>query len=273
MASSSISPLPDRTVITLAGRHRLRLLEGLLTCRVDDLEPGTLRYGALLTPQGKIVTDMMIFTFDDYVQLDVPSIAADDLSRRLTMYRLRAEVSIEKTAEVVVVSPHTADSEGWTDPRSSTLGSRRILDKAPDVPEVVTAYHEARIAGGFPETGTDYPANEMFPHDVNMDMSGAVDFQKGCFVGQEVVSRMRHRGTARRRTVLAAGDGPLPASGTPITSNGKPAGVLGSSVGAKGLAIVRIDRAGSHAEVEGVSLTLSVPQGAPFALSGDLSDA
>lgn len=260
--------LPGRTAITIAGAHRLPFLEGLLTQRIDDIAPGDLRHGALLTPQGKIVTDMMIFAFDDALQLDVPSEAADDLVKRLTVYRLRAKVTIEVTDEVVAIG---APGTGTADPRASGLGDRLIVDRADAGP--LDAYHLARYAAGVPDAGADYTLGDAFPHDVNMDLTGSVDFTKGCFVGQEVVSRMRHRGTARRRTVIVSAEAPLPPAGTPLTVDDKPVGTLGSSVAEAGLAVVRIDKAGETAMAGDVPVRLTVPPGAPFNLAGAASAA
>lgn len=257
------SVLPDRAVISVGGESRIAFLEGLVSCRVDDVVPGDLRYGALLTPQGKIVTDMMIHAFEDRLALDVPVSAADDLVRRLTLYKLRAPVTLERSGEVVVIG-----GEGPADPRAEGLPTRTVAASGPDDPEAVAAYHRARVEAGVPEATADFALGEAFPHDVNMDLTGGVDFRKGCFVGQEVVSRMRHRGTARRRTVIVEAQAPLPQTGAEMTADGKSVGRLGTVTGERGLAIVRVDRVGTAAEAEGVPVTVRVPEGAPFALAG-----
>lgn len=252
--------LAERSVVSIGGPDRLDFLDGLLSCRTENLAAGSLAYGALLTPQGKIVTDLFVHAFDDRVALDVPSVAADDVARRLAMYKLRAAVTVERTTEAVVLG------EGPDDPRGP-LGRRTVAAGA-EAGDTGT-YHAARIRAGVPDAVIDFELGDAFPHDANMDITGGVDFAKGCFVGQEVVSRMRHRGTARRRTVIVEADADLPDTGTPVTVDGKVVGRLGTAQGRHGLAMVRIDRAGaSSAHTGGVALRLSAPPGAPFALAG-----
>lgn len=261
--------LPDRAVISVAGEGQAGFLDGLLTC---DVVIGALRYGALLTPQGKVVTDMMVHGFADRIVLDVPDAAADDLLRRLTIYRLRAPVTLSRTTEVVVIG------EGLPDPRGSVsgpvqkaipgaMGLRGIAASAMLDAVALERHTEARIAAGVPEAGIDFALGDAFPHDMNMDLLGGVDFAKGCFVGQEVVSRMKHRGTARRRIVLVEADRSLPIPGTAITANGRAAGRLGTVLGSRGLAMVRIDRVGADAMAGDVPVRLSPPPGAPFVLT------
>lgn len=268
MTQPLISRLPGRRVIRVGGEQRLTFLDGLLSCATGELEPGALAYGALLTPQGKIISDMMVFADADTVALDVPESALADLVRRLTLYKLRAAVTIAESDEIVAAGFDGADG-GRADPRGPGLGERLIMPAggAELVPEVLQRYTDARIAAGVPDAVVDFALGDAFPHDVNMDLTHGVDFKKGCFVGQEVVSRMRHRGTARRRTVIVEADAPLPETGTAIERNGTPVGRLGTREGQKGLATVRIDRAGAGVEAGGVLLTMRVPEGAPFALA------
>ena len=129
------------------------------------------------------------------------------------------------------------------------------------------AYTSARIEAGVPDAGADFVLGDAFPHDANMDHTGGVDFAKGCYVGQEIVSRMKHRGTARRRTVIVDGAGPLPEPGTGLDVAGRTVGRLGSSLGDKGLAIVRIDRVSGEVSAEGVPLAVTPPPGASFELA------
>lgn len=267
MSEPTVSLLPERAVLRVTGPDRGRFLDGLVSCETEDLAPGTLAYGALLTPQGKIISDMMIFAEPDAIALDVPAAARADLTRRLSLYKLRAAVTLEETAEGVAVD-FGADSAAPADPRAPGLGRRLLLPpgEGAEVAAVRAHYDAARIAAGVPDAVIDFPLDDTFPHDANMDLTGGVDFKKGCFVGQEVVSRMRHRGTARRRTVIVEGEAALPATGSEITVAGRPVGRLGTVCGTNGLAQVRIDRCDGPAEADGVALTLRVPEGAPFAL-------
>ncbi|WMS42524.1 folate-binding protein [Acuticoccus sp. MNP-M23] len=257
-----ISALPGRSVISVSGADSARFLDGLLTVQVESLEDGALAYGALLSPQGKILTDMMVFRRGNGFALDVPAEAADDLVRRLTMYKLRAAVDVALTGEHVAIS---AD-EGIADPRGSNLLNRLLTADAAPQGDALSAYTRARISAGVPDAVIDFPLGDAFPHDANMDLTGGVDFHKGCFVGQEVVSRMRHRGTARRRTVLVSGKAPLPAPGTALTLDGRAVGRMGVSDGDSGLALIRIDRTDGTAEADGRALSLAPPPGAPFVL-------
>ncbi|UOM35863.1 folate-binding protein YgfZ [Acuticoccus sp. I52.16.1] len=265
--------LNERTVVMVGGEDRLTFLDGLVTCSTKTLAPGALAYGALLTPQGKILTDLFVHTRDDHLFLDLPASAAADIVRRLTMYKLRAAVTLETTDAAVILG------EGPPDPRAVTVSV--ALDGAVDgfdvggrsigvgTPGDAAPYHAARIAAGIPDAVLDFELGDAFPHDANMDITGAVDFQKGCFVGQEVVSRMRHRGTARRRTVRVSADAPLPETGAPVTANGRVIGRLGTTVGAAGLAVVRIDRVKGEVKAGDVTVRLAPPPGATFALAGE----
>ena len=269
---SGISLLPARTVLSLSGAERAGFLDGLLSTGVKDLAPGTLAYGALLTPQGKIISDMMIFAFEDRLALDVPADAAADLERRLTMYKLRAAVTLERTGEDVGIGFGDAEPQGARpDPRAPGLGTRFLAPAGTLTADeaVLARYRAARVAAGVPDAVADFDLADTFPHDANMDLTGGVDFKKGCFVGQEVVSRMRHRGTARRRIVIVSGDGPLPEPGTPVTSGEKVIGRMGTSQDGSGLALIRIDRTDGTAMAAGIPLRLRAPAGAPFALAGD----
>lgn len=255
--------LADRRVLAVAGPDREGFLDGLLSCRTVGLEPGALVYGALLTPQGKVVTDVFVHARADALLLDVPADAADDLARRLAIYRLRAAVEIAPSDEVVWLG------DGPPDPRAEGLGTRTVRPAGEASDGDNAAYDAARLAAGVPDAGSDFVLGEAFPHDANMDLTGGVDFTKGCFVGQEVVSRMRHRGTARRRTVRVEAGETLPATGTDIvTAAGVPVGRLGTVVGDRGLAMVRIDRVDGTESAAGIALRLVPPPGAPFRLSG-----
>ena len=140
------------------------------------------------------------------------------------------------------------------------------------------AWTSLRIAHGVAEAGHDYLLGDAFPHDVNLDQTGGVSFRKGCFIGQEVVSRMQHRGTARRRVLIATGDAELPAPGTPISAGGREIGTLGSVAGNMGLALARIDRVkeamdqGTPILAGDVAVTLAIPPEARFGFPEQASE-
>jgi folate-binding protein YgfZ len=235
--------------LRVSGKDAQDFLQNLITTDVDGLPAEEARPGALLTPQGKILFDFLIWRDGDAFVLETDAEQREPLIRRLTMYKLRAAVDLAPGPEgVTVFWGEDAASGSITDGAFAKAGvalSRSAGNEtkgASVLPE--DAYHGLRTAAGLPVSGADFALQDAFPHDVLFDKSGGLSFRKGCYVGQEVVSRMQHRGTARRRTVLVRAQGPLPPSGTEITADGKPVGSLGTVLGENGLAIVRIDRVG-----------------------------
>ena len=254
--------LSDRGVIKVSGEAARDFLNGLVTTDVSLIQPGLGRFGALLTPQGKIVVDFLITEapagHGGGFLIDCPRVLAQGLADKLGFYRLRAKVTVENLSDSfgvlavwdgdLTLKPDLA----YVDPRDAALGWRilvpeELAQKAADLigAELVdsTAYDAHRIASGVPRGGLDFIYGDAFPHETNMDRLHGVDFDKGCYVGQEVVSRMQHRGTARTRTLRVVLDGPAPAPGEAILAGEKPLGTMGSSADGAGLALIRIDRA------------------------------
>lgn len=289
MARLSVAELKSRAILHITGEDAASFLDRLITADIDPLVeggPGTAGYGALLSPQGKILTDFLVVRESDGFLIDAPAAAAADLARRLTLYKLRADVTVDDVSDRLAVLALWGDDEtpampGRTvdDPRHPGLGRRVYVADAAIGPaeafpgadiEPEAAWQAHRAGLGIPEAGTDFPFGEAFPHEIAMDQLSGVAFDKGCYVGQEVVSRMQHRGTARRRPVLVEADAELPAGGAEITAGGKPAGTLGSSFGRSGLAIVRLDRvknsmdAGEPVMAGTVPVRLSVPGWAAY---------
>jgi len=226
---------PHRSLIRLSGPDTIALLERTVTNSVKDWAAGEVRYGALLTPQGKIISDYTVLRTDDGVLLDVHEDAAEDLMKRLKMFRLRAEVEI---ALDDTLAPVRADDAA--DPRSPALWGRKWVPAA-EAGEMIADedWTANRVAAGVPEWGSDYRAAEVFPTDINMDVMGGIDYKKGCFVGQEVASRMKRRGKIRKRTLTV--HGAALEAGTEIFS-ATPVGTVTSVQGDTGLALVRTDR-------------------------------
>ena len=270
--------LDDRGVLRVSGAEARAFLQGLFTCDVERVAPGNPAYGALLTPQGKIIVDFILSAQDDAFWLDVPAPLAADLLKRLRLYRLRAQIELTDLSETLGVQalwgeePLPAGAQ--PDPRHPGLGARLIAERATlgENPGVRAAYEAQRIACGIPQGGADFAYGEAFPHEANMDLIGGVDFKKGCYVGQEVVSRVHHRGTARRRILTAELAGPAPAPGTPVLAGETEVGVLCSTAGPHALASIRLDRAqeagdaGTQLTAGGITLTLGAlpsrpPQG------------
>ncbi|MCJ2136233.1 folate-binding protein YgfZ [Methylobacterium sp. J-026] len=244
-----VALLPDRALVTVTGPDAAALLQGVLTCNVETLQPAEARLGALLAPQGKILFDFLVSRIPDGFRFDLPVDRAADLAKRLTLYRLRAQavIAADPTVAVAVAwdGAAPAAAEPVADSRHPDLGARLYAAAGAFSADAAEAdYHAHRIALGIPEGGRDYAFGDAFPHEALMDQLGGVDFRKGCYVGQEVVSRMQHRGTARTRILAAAYPDGVPAPGTEITAGGKVLGTTGSVAGPRGLALVRIDRLG-----------------------------
>jgi folate-binding protein YgfZ len=265
--------LPDRGVVKVSGNDARDFLNGLLTTDVALLRPGLGRFGALLTPQGKITTDFLITEappgHGGGFLVDCPRALAQGLTDKLGFYRLRAKVGIENLSDSLGVlavwdgDPELKPDLAFADPRNAALGWRilvpqELAQKAADLigAELVdsSTYDAHRVASGVPRGGVDFMYGDAFPHETNMDRLHGVDFDKGCYVGQEVVSRMQHRGTARTRTVRIILDGPAPKPGAVVLAGDKPVGTMGSAAGHHGLALIRIDRA-ADALAAGTPLT------------------
>ena len=253
--------LDDRGLVRVSGSEARGFLQGLFTCDMEKVAPGAPGFGALLTAQGKIIVDFFVHQQgENTFLLDAPQSLLAQLLKLLRLYRLRAVVEIEDVSAamgVAAIWDEAPPAGAEPDPRHPGLGARLTGERAAlaALPVERSAYDARRIACGVPEGGRDFPYGDTFPHEANMDLVGGVDFKKGCYVGQEVVSRVQHRGTARRRILQVSFDGEALAPGTPIRAGETEVGVLGSSVAGHGLASIRTDRA-HDASVAGTPLTL-----------------
>jgi folate-binding protein YgfZ len=265
--------LADRGVVKVSGIDARDFLNGLVTTDVTLLRPGLGRFGALLTPQGKITADFLITEAPSGrgggFLIDCPRALAQALADKLGFYKLRAKVGIENLSDSLGVlaawdgDPAVKPDLAFADPRHTALGwrilvSEELTQKVADLigADLVDsrAYDAHRIAFSVPRGGLDFTYGDAFPHETNMDRLNGVDFDKGCYVGQEVVSRMQHRGTARTRTVRIILDGPAPEPGATILAGDKSVGTMGSTAGDNGLALIRTDRA-ADALAAGMKLT------------------
>jgi folate-binding protein YgfZ len=290
--------LPDRGVVKVAGDDAARFLNGIVTVDVDRVTAASARYAALLTPQGKIIADFIIVKGapDAHYFLDCPRALAPTLVQRLNFYKLRAKVIAEDLSETLGVlalwdGTATGDfGQYYADPRLPALGSRcmiaaHLADQAAATMGATrvdaAAYEAHRIALGVPRGGMDFIYADAFPHEADLDQLGGVDFDKGCFVGQEVVSRIEHRGTARTRVVPVAFDGPPPEAGATVTAGEISLGMMGSGSGAigRGLAALRLDRVaealanGKPIVVGGIAIRPIKPAWARFAWPGEAKAA
>jgi folate-binding protein YgfZ len=265
MSQCNAALLFDRAVVRVAGLGARAFLQGLITNDIDKAKPGSAIHAGLLTPQGKILFEFFVVPAADGFLLDVPKSKAAELVQRLGFYRLRAQVEIVEDPSFTVAAawgraPQLPEGAvAYADPRLPELGQRILLPSGANAGALGCAlatedeYRAKRIALGVPEGGRDYTFGDTFPHEAMFDQLNGVDFKKGCFVGQEVVSRMEHRGTARKRIVGVEGEAPLPPSGTEITAGSAPIGTLGSVSGRSGLALLRLDRA-EEAQATGLPL-------------------
>ncbi|WP_245414687.1 YgfZ/GcvT domain-containing protein [Brucella oryzae] len=263
--------LSNRVLVHITGDDAEKFLQAVITTDLDKLGPDDLKPGALLAPQGKILFDFVVSRIDGGLRFDLPASIAADFIKRITLYRLRAKAEIKQLPESLVsVSWHNESHSSQNDSikRDSRfpdeLNVRRIYGPADGTTDE-SAWTKLRAEYGIAEGEADFAYNDVFPHDVNFDQTGGVSFPKGCFIGQEVVSRMQHRGTARRRVLVARSEGGLPPMGTPITVDGREIGTMGSSADTIGIALVRIDRvkdaidAGSPILAGETPITLTLP--------------
>jgi folate-binding protein YgfZ len=259
--------LSGRAFLRLSGKDAETFLQALITTDLPSLPEGEIRPGALLTPQGKILFDFLICRDGaDAFLIETGAEQRDGLLKRLTLYKLRAAVDLAAVkGDAVTVAWDAPEADAPHDTRFAAAGvtvSRRPGAGGTDAPAL---YDGLRIAAGLPESGRDYALSDAFPHDVLLDRSGGLSFRKGCYVGQEVVSRMQHRGTARRRPVIVKAETALPETGTELLAGGKPIGTLGTVSGPLGLAIVRLNRAadamrtGTPITAGDVPVTLELP--------------
>ena len=293
--------LPERGIIKVVGDDARKFLHGLVTTDMLGLAPGTARFGALLTPQGKIVADFFVTEAPQAdgggFFLDSPRALAVTLVDKLNLYKLRAKVLVEDLTEILGVlavwdgqdtTKGCAAKQGLTyaDPRLPALGFRvmipphRATAAASELGAALVGaedYEAHRIALGVPRGGVDFAYGDAFPHEADMDQLGGVDFAKGCYVGQEVVSRIEHRGIARTRAVALRYDGAAPASGAPITAGERQVGTMGSAARGRGIALVRLDRVAEAEQTAlaagGIPIRLIKPDWARFSFPGEIKAA
>jgi tRNA-modifying protein YgfZ len=297
--------LPDRGVVKVAGDGARNFLHGLVTADILNLKSGAARFCALLTPQGKIIADFFVIEAPANngggFFLDIPRELTTALVEKLNLYKLRAKVIVEDLSDVLGVlaawngnltSQPNSQSDGaaatiglrYADPRLPALGIRVMLpphlataavSELGTTLAVASEYEAHRIALGIPRGGIDFSYSDAFPHESDMDQLGGVDFAKGCYVGQEVVSRMEHRGTARTRAVPVDYDGVAPEAGAAVVAGDRQLGRLGSAAHGRAIALLRLDRVadalanGEALTSGGTPIRLVKPGWARFAFPGE----
>ncbi len=258
----SYAVLKSRALIAISGEDWRGFLQGLITQDVETLSPGEVRFGGLLTPQGRLLFDLFVIGRTDGVWLDVLADTRQALITRLSMYRLRAKVTITPgETEVAAAFGGGPAPEGWmADPRLAALGWRGYGLPAPIdarlVPE--TSYDTHRLTVGVPGP-VDWDAGRVYPIEANFDLLNGIDFKKGCFVGQETTSRMKRRGEVKNRMLPLWYEGvPLPL-GAEILSGVRRVGEVTSSEKGRAMAMIRLDRISGDFTVDGRPVEILQP--------------
>ncbi|RCL03095.1 MAG: Folate-binding protein [Candidatus Tokpelaia sp. JSC189] len=285
-----LGQLNDRALITISGPDSGHFLQNVITTDIKKISEEDMLPGALLSPHGKVLFDFLIGYHNGLFFIDIRSAIANAFIRRLNLYRLRANIEIHEKKHAIVdifqekLIKHTSSK---TEKDDSTLifNDKRVNKKY----NIIRTYyiknqeHAAvddtetwdiiRIENGIAESGTDFEPGDVFPHDINYDKINGLSFEKGCYIGQEVISRIQHRGTARKRVLIAASSSFLPRAGTVIEAEGSRVGVLGTVAGTKAIALVRIGQlkaltdAGIPVTAQGIPLAFSLPPNVYFILS------
>lgn len=258
--------LTSRALIAVSGPDARPFLDNLLSNRVDDLKPGEARAALLLTPQGKFLFDLFVIAPppdepQDILLLDVQADRREALIQRLTMYRLRAKVQVETVDGAVWAAWGADPGPGWIpDPRLAELGWRGYGREAPS-DQGEDAYDAHRLQLGAPDPARDCEPDKTFPLEADFDLLRAIDFHKGCYVGQETTSRMKRRSAVKTRMVPLRFEGPAPAFGAAVeTAEGLRAGEILSGREGRAMALLRLDRAVSGPLVcRGMPVTLDIP--------------
>ena len=271
--------LGSRGLVRVSGEEAVSFLQGIVTCDVEAVGPGAAAYGALLTPQGKFLFDFFVVADGDGFLLDCNGARAGALVQRLTFYRLRAKVTIEDCSGQYDVlgfwggAPDLSDGLVYADPRLAVLGWRAIVATGSDTGAETdfagtwsdeAAYHAHRLALGVSDGPLDLEPERSFPLEGNLQDLHGIDFQKGCYIGQEVTSRSHRRGKLRKRLMPVIISGALPAPGTPIMAGEKQAGEVRSGTQGRALALLRLDLMDQDLIAEDARLTPDVPDWMSF---------
>jgi folate-binding protein YgfZ len=269
MPEASFALLDDRGVLAVSGTDRRSFLQGLVSNDVEQVGPAQARYAALLTAQGKYLHDFMMIEYDGTLWLEAEAGRLGELKRRLSIYRLRAKAALEERPELtvaVVFGPGALAAMGlseepgaarpfasgvaFVDPRLAALGARCILPR-PDMQSALAstglaesgfpAYDRLRLELGIPDGGRDLVPEKSILLEAGFDELNGVDWQKGCYIGQELTARTKYRGLIKKRLMPVEIDGPAPAPGAIVTTDGREVGEMRSSRDGRGLALLRIE--------------------------------
>ena len=255
--------LTSRALVAIRGAEWRPFLQNLLSNDVEALPVGQARAALLLTPQGKLLFDLIVTAGQDWAIIDVQSAQRDDLVRRLALYRLRAKLQFALLDDHVWAAIGERPGEDWfADPRLPALGWRHYGDGPSRDIEVgdESGYRAHALALGVPDPALDCIPDKTFPLEADFDLLGAIDFHKGCYVGQETTSRMKRRSAVKTRIVPITFEGPAPAHGAPVMVEDLRAGEVLSGLPSRAMALLRLDRAvGADLTVDGRPVRLNVP--------------
>jgi folate-binding protein YgfZ len=258
-----MAQLTDRGAVVVTGPDGLKLLQGLVTNDLSHLAEGTAVHAGLLSPQGKILFEFLVVKANGELLLDVARDRAEDLIKRLNLYKLRADVRISHAGDRFIIiagwggatPAATPGAVSYQDPRHPALGWRMVTAGAGlGGTSSEAAYHAHRVALGVPEGGRDYDFGDDYPHEADFDLFHGVSFTKGCYVGQEIVARMQHKTVVRKRVVRVEADEALPGGRPHVLAGEVTIGRLGTVAGPHGLALLRLDRVAEF-EAKGIALT------------------
>ncbi|MBW8814940.1 MAG: folate-binding protein YgfZ [Caulobacterales bacterium] len=265
----AVAHLKSRALIALAGPDWRSFLQGLITQDVETLAVGEARFGALLTPQGRLLYDLFVVGRAEGAWLDVEAAHREAIVQRLSMYRLRAKVEIapDETPVFAAFDPHSGEAPAASpplgealaarDPRLLALGWRIYGEAKATVDEAAREAQKLRLGVPGP---ADWGSDKTYPIEANFDLLNGIDFKKGCFVGQETTSRMKRRGQVKSRMLPLRFEGPPPAPGAEVLAGDLRAGVVTSSGDGGAIALLRLDRAeGASLTVEGRPVRLERP--------------
>ena len=257
--TTHIARLESRALIRVSGPDARPFLHNLLTQDVETLAPGELRFGALLSPPGRLLFDLFLWGESDAVVLDVAADRRDALLQRLAMYRLRAQVTVEADDRPVFTAWGGDLPGGFVaDPRAPGLGGRG-LGSGPATNASEDDWQAHRLSVGVPDPTSDTISDKTYVIEANFDLLNGIDFQKGCYVGQETTSRMKRRGVIKTRMLPIAFDGPPPPFGAEVLNGELRAGEVLSGREGGAMALLRLDRLEGDLTVEGRPVTVRWP--------------
>ncbi|MCC5992529.1 MAG: folate-binding protein YgfZ [Rhodobacteraceae bacterium] len=247
----------DRAIIRVSGKEPAKFLQSLVSNDTGVLARGQLVYAALLTPQGKYLADFFLVPDGNDVLIDVSPALAEDLLKRLSMYKLRAPITLSRDDMPVSRGTGPAPDGAHADPRHPALGWRLYGQALPDDG---TDWDALRVAHCVPETGIELIPNEAFILEAGFARLNGVDFRKGCYVGQEVTARMHHKTALRKGLVTVGIDGKAPV-GTTIMAAEKPVGTVYTQAGGQAIASLRLDRAAPEMRAAEARIVWSADRG------------